>query len=120
MPLMLRDIVKRIVVEQPDMEIVGELSAHDDLVLAAREVDADFVIAGVDGEPPVDGHVLGLSSGLCVIAVVADGRRAYLYTLQLQRESVGALSADVLVSTIRANAHSEHRYRPNEEARWQQ
>jgi DNA-binding NarL/FixJ family response regulator len=103
MPLILRDIVKTIVTDQPDMEIVGELGEDDDLSNAATRTRADFVITSLAGTGlhPSSARLLEARSRVKVIAIAGDGRQAFIYELQPRKHPVGELSPDVLVGVIR-------------------
>jgi DNA-binding NarL/FixJ family response regulator len=105
MPLMLRDIVKTIVSDQPDMEVVGELGLDDDLSNAAVETGADFVITSFEetGLHPSCTRLLDARSRVKVLAIGGDGRQAFLYELRPRRYAVGELSPDVLAAVIRKN-----------------
>jgi hypothetical protein len=105
MPLMLRDIVKTIVIDQPDMEVVGELGLDDLVSDVAVETEADFVITslGDAGLHPSCARLLDSRSRVKVLAIGGDGRHAFLYELQPRRSAVGELSPDVLAAGIRKN-----------------
>jgi hypothetical protein len=105
MPLMLRDIVKTIVTDQPDMEVVGELGLDDDVSNAATETGADFVITSLEatGLHPSCTRLLDARSRVKVLAIGGDGRHAFLYELQPRKHALGELSPDVLVRVIRKN-----------------
>jgi DNA-binding NarL/FixJ family response regulator len=105
MPLMLRDIVKTIVIDQPDMEVVGELGLEGDVSNVAAETAADFVITslGDAGLHPSCARLLDARSRVKVLAIGGDGRNAFLYELQPRRSAVGELSPDVLAAVIRKN-----------------
>jgi DNA-binding NarL/FixJ family response regulator len=102
---MLRDIVKTIVLDQPDMEVVGELGPDDDVPKVAAKTRADFVITSLEesGLHASCTRLLDTQSRVKVLAIGGDGRHAFLYELQPKRSPVGELSPDVLAAVIRKN-----------------
>ncbi len=103
MPLMLRDIVKTIVTDQPDMEVVAELGIDDDVPSVAARTGADFVITSLEnsGLHPSCTRLLDAHSRVKVLAIGDDGQHAFLYELQPRRSALGELSPDVLAAVIR-------------------
>jgi DNA-binding NarL/FixJ family response regulator len=103
---MLRDLVKEIVGREADMEIVGEVSEGAQLVPAARETDAEFVIAALDDLelPAAYRALLDERPRMKVLGLAADGRLGVLYELVPRKIPLGELSAGSLVSAIRAGS----------------
>jgi DNA-binding NarL/FixJ family response regulator len=101
---MLCDIVENIVAEQPDMEVVGKLERRTSLLTAAAEAAADVVILGLgDAELPlVCEELVAAQPHSKVLAVAADGRRAFLYELRPQTSALGEISPQGLIDAIRA------------------
>jgi hypothetical protein len=104
MPEMLRDIVARILAEQPDMEIVGGTEAMGSL----RDVGADVVVIGHD-DPTLATRLVTDRPCLKVLAVTADGRESCGYELRPQRAQLGEISPQGLVDEIRDWMRSEQR-----------
>jgi DNA-binding NarL/FixJ family response regulator len=50
MPAMLRDIIREIVANADDMEVVGELDDRSGIATFAENASADFVLAGLQRE----------------------------------------------------------------------
>lgn len=100
MPEMLRDIVAGILVEQPDMEIVGGAVAMKSLADVVDSVAADVVVIGRD-EPALAMRLVTDRPCLKVLAVTADGRESCRYELRPQRAALGEISPSRLVDEIR-------------------
>ena len=102
-PPMLGDIVKGIVQDAPELNLVGEVDDAGDLVAATRSSNADFVIAGLQGSElsPACAALLDANSHIKVLAVSGDGSTAYLYELLPEVHALGELSPARLVSAIR-------------------
>jgi DNA-binding NarL/FixJ family response regulator len=108
MPRMMRDVFKQML-EQPDIEIVGELDDPLGLLLAAGRTHADVVILGLnDAEfPGVSTHLLSEYPHIKILGVTEDGRRAYLYELRPQKVAVGEVSPQGLLKAIRSAVHAQ-------------
>ena len=102
MPPMLREIVREIVVAEPDLELVGEHDAID--VADAVERDRpDFVIVGADAAADESVRsVIGARLRPRALEVGGDGRESVLYELRPHRVSLGEISSDTLLGAIRA------------------
>jgi DNA-binding NarL/FixJ family response regulator len=99
---MLREIVREIIVREPDLEIVAEHETVD--VGEAVERDApDFVIVGSDAA--TDERVrslVGAHLGFRALEVHSDGKESVLYELRPHRIALGEISSDTLLRAIRA------------------
>jgi DNA-binding NarL/FixJ family response regulator len=100
---MLLSIVRNIVSDQPDFEVVGELSNPAGLRAMVERTGATMVIVGRDRPDPPDafGQLLARTPPVRVLAITDDGRAAVLYDLRPQRIPVGELSAARLVAVAR-------------------
>jgi chemotaxis response regulator CheB len=103
MPHMLRSIIRDIVSDEPDMEVVGELAGQARLLAAVEKTDASFVIIGHDGQDAPDtlGELFAYRPSARVLAVAREGRTGILYELRPQRIPIGELSASRLLAVIR-------------------
>jgi hypothetical protein len=103
MPPMLGGIIRELVLDETDIDVVGELADHGDVVPAAVREEADFVIAG----PPADRlgavyrELLAACPATRLLAVKGDGRGGALIQLAPSSTPVGELSPDVLLAVIR-------------------
>lgn len=104
MPRMLRDIVKELVLAQPDMQIVGEYEADTSLGAAVERTEAEFVISGVPTDEAGAGALLGERPHVKVLAVEADARQTFLWELRPQKVALGEISPRTLLGAIRGEA----------------
>jgi len=99
---LLLDSLQHIVASEPDMAVVGRVSARDSAA-AARRSRADVVVVGQDGTVEADATACRLvrQLGLRVLTITDDGKRGVLYELRPQRIALGDMSADTLCKAIR-------------------
>jgi len=100
---MLCDILAAVLSAEPDMEVVGVLSSRGKLRATVAETKADVVVLALeDSELPEDcGRLLHAHPRMRVLGVASDGRRGFLYELRPLKASLGELSPQGLVETIR-------------------
>ncbi|MGQ0570739.1 MAG: hypothetical protein ACT4P5_14625 [Armatimonadota bacterium] len=105
---MMRDVFKQ-VLEQPDIEIVGELDDPFGLLLEAGRAQADVVILGLhDAEfPGVCTHLLTEYPHIKILGITKDGRRAFLYELRPRKVVVGEVSPQGLLTAIRSAVQAQ-------------
>jgi chemotaxis response regulator CheB len=108
MPTMLHDLVKEIIANEPDMQIVDELpeaEAGDEANVLLRVVRARadvLVIGGSAGELPEKGlRLLHAYPKLRVLGVSSDGRRGFIAHLRADGKAVGDFRPHDLVDAIR-------------------
>jgi DNA-binding NarL/FixJ family response regulator len=101
-----RELVFRIVEEEPGVEVVAEVPDHAfslrDVVVATA---ADVVILGVD-TPALLAECIELLDELAlarVLALSADGRRGYLYGPRPDGTRVDVLSPGLILDAVRRN-----------------
>jgi hypothetical protein len=98
---LLREIVRDVIAHEPDLEIVAEHEVAD-VETAVERDHADFVIVGPDAAS--DERVcalVGAGLGVRALEVHSDGKESVLYELRPHRVSLGEISADTLLHTIR-------------------
>jgi DNA-binding NarL/FixJ family response regulator len=102
MPPLLREIVRETLAREPDLDVVAEYEAGVDVRRAVDDADADFVIVGADAtaRASVASVVCG-QRGTRAIEVRSDGRESVLYELRPHRVSLGEISPETLLRTIR-------------------
>ena len=103
MPPLLRGIVRETLGREPDLEVVGEHEAGADVREAVARDRADFVIVG--SGRAADAYVRSVVGGRCCVRALelrADGTEGVLYELRPHRVSLGEISPDTLLRTIRA------------------
>jgi DNA-binding NarL/FixJ family response regulator len=102
-----RSLVHDIVSCSDDLEIVGELrdepGAERRLLAEAERTQADFVILALREPEVADVHLQLLERRplMKVLAVAGEGHDAHLWELQPQRELLGQISPERLLSAIR-------------------
>jgi DNA-binding NarL/FixJ family response regulator len=102
---MLGDIVRRLVEDEIDLEIVGEVGDADEIAAPAAAVAADVVIVRADRQRLAEElDRIASAAAPRVLAVAGEGRSAYLYSLRPARIELGALSHDRLVAALRPAA----------------
>lgn len=101
-----RELIFRIVEEEPGVEVVAEVPDHAfslrDVVV---ETAADVVILGVD-TPALLAECIELLDELAltrVLALSGDGRRGYLYGLRPDGTRVDVLSPGLILDAVRRN-----------------
>ena len=105
MPPLLRGIVREALGPEPDLAVVGEHEAGVDVREAVARDRADFVIVGSDRTADeLVRSVVGASRGIRALELRADGRESVLYELRPHRVSLGEISPETLVRTIRTVA----------------
>ena len=101
MPPLLRDIIRDAIAREPDLDVVAECG-----VAGLREVverdEPDFVIVGPGATSETVRSVVGAGCGMRALEVRSDGKESVLYELRPHRVSLGEISPDMLVETIRA------------------
>jgi DNA-binding NarL/FixJ family response regulator len=102
-PRMLREIIAGTLSTQSDMALVGEVSDPEALADAVTRTGADVVIWGAEGcDPAAVRWLLETRPTLKVLGVEDDGRRMLLHELQPHTSPLGELSAEALLTSIRA------------------
>lgn len=82
------------------MEVAGTVRKVDGLQKKVARARPDVVVMGAD-DPPLAAALLEQSPRLKVLAVTQEGQDAWLYGLEPERKSLGALSPDRLVKAVR-------------------
>ena len=103
-PPMLEDVVRQVVAEQTDMEIVGEVAGGVDVLLDAGQTGAELVIVVLgDSElPGVCSHLLDEYPHIKVLGLTRDGRSAFVYESRPQTVVSGEVSVQGLRNMIRS------------------
>ena len=102
LPYALQEILADTLSSQPDM-VVRRVGNHMEMLLAARETQADVVIIGMeDVQPPgVVSHLLDEDPSLKVILVDIDDQRGFLHELRPELRPIGQVTSPQLPSIIR-------------------
>lgn len=104
MPQLLRDVIRYLLSDQPDMEVIGNISDWLELLVTAREMHADVVILGVESSelPGICSHLLHELPDIKLLGVTDDTRHAFLHELRPQKVPLREASAQGLLDAIRA------------------
>jgi chemotaxis response regulator CheB len=102
-----RDVVKGILAEAPDIELIGEVSVWE-FGRPGAPVRADVaILAGETASLTDRAHeLLELRPRLRILAVAHGGREGSLYELRPHRTPLGELSAHVLLDAVRTGAEA--------------
>jgi DNA-binding NarL/FixJ family response regulator len=100
---LLREIVRETLARETDLDIVAEHDADVDVASAVEEAAADFVIvgSGVTAHASI-ASIVGAERGVRALEVRSDGKESVLYELRPHRVSLGEISPEILLRTIRA------------------
>lgn len=103
MPRMLRELVRAVVAEQPDLAVVAELDDELDLGAELARSEPDFVIVGTErGElSPACRALFDERPRLKVLALERHGESAIVWELAPHRVLLGEMSPDSLLAAIR-------------------
>jgi DNA-binding NarL/FixJ family response regulator len=99
---MLNDIVKTIIDQQPDLEVVAEVDCESDVAYAVAVHDADLVVADPSCTDGAIERLAGRRSRLRLLEVQASGRGSCLSELRPHRVPLGEISPERLLEAIRA------------------
>jgi hypothetical protein len=111
LPRFMREIVEHALGEAPDIEVIGNVSAFDELAGALPDMRPDVLVVGLgeEGDAPRLDRFLYAMPRLTCLAIAGDARRAFLYELQPRAKPLGDVSPVGLVeairSTLRVGAH---------------
>ncbi len=100
---LIREIVREALAREPDLDLVAEHGADVDVRAAIERDDADFVIVGSDATAHAAVRsVVAADRGFRALELHADGKESVLYELRPHRVSLGEISPETLLRTIRA------------------
>lgn len=101
MPLMLREVVRAVVSNEDDLEVVDERDP-DAALATIRRSEACVVITGLEQFSPEGiGRFLGTGPQVRVLALSTDGREGAVYERQPEERLLGEISPPVLLAAIR-------------------
>jgi DNA-binding NarL/FixJ family response regulator len=108
MPRMLRDVFKQLILEQPDMEVVGELGNGVQLLLATGQTQPDIIILGVESSelPGIGSHILHEFPHVKLLGVSVDAQHLSLYELRPSMGLIGDISPQGLLEAIRKSVQT--------------
>jgi chemotaxis response regulator CheB len=106
MPRLVRDLIERAIVAQPDMTLLAVLESPRQMVQAARAMRPDFVVIGLKARalPTECRQLMAEHPTLRLLGIEAVAGEAHLYELRPHREALGEVSPGDVVSVIRGAA----------------
>jgi DNA-binding NarL/FixJ family response regulator len=102
-PRVLRDIISTMLAQEPDIEMLQDVTTLSGLVEPAATEPADVVVVGLRNAalPDVVAELFERRPTVRVLGIAGDGRHAYLHELRPHRTALGELSPEQLVRVIR-------------------
>jgi len=106
LPRMLAEIVRRVLGEAPDLEVIDMSVNSDNLADSLEYHEADVLVTGLRPDQSIDqfASLLRAHPSLRIFALEGDGRRAVLYELQPHTVPLGDVSPEGLIDAIRSTA----------------
>jgi len=106
-PRMLRDMLKALIHQEQDAEIVGErfgtVGSLDQLQEAITEASPDVLVLGCDQRARVglEERLLSNFPKLRVVALEGEGRTAVVYRQRTEKLKIDEVSPDVLLHAVK-------------------
>ena len=114
-PRMLREVVRKMIEAQPDMEVVGEVLEPVDLHVAVRDTQADAVILDLEDseEPGLTSHLLAAYPDLTILGLAANGKTAFVRPRRQEiLDPTGAKIVNALRHAIRGARNRQEQVAP--------
>ncbi|HKP27922.1 MAG TPA: hypothetical protein VJU15_00870 [Gemmatimonadales bacterium] len=104
LPRMLAEIVRRVLGEAQDLDVVDLSLSSDGLADSLAYHEADVLVTGLRPNQSIERFASLLRShpSLRIFALEGDGRRAILYELQPHTVPLGDVSPEGLIDAIRS------------------
>lgn len=102
-PMMVSDAIRQLVVEQDDMEVVGDCRGPMKILQETGRTKADVVILAQEGieEPALCKQLLSVYPDLTILGLSQNLSAAYTQQLRSQRQSVATDKHVTIVQTLR-------------------
>ena len=103
-PKLLSEVIRNLIEQQPDMEVVGEVIDPIQLIGAARMMTVDVAIVTPlesNEEPKICRHLLAEYPSLKIITLSKKGEAAYLYQSGSPSLPIDEPSSQSILGTIR-------------------
>jgi chemotaxis response regulator CheB len=106
MPRLVRDMIERAIVAEPDMALSAVLESPRQLAQVARAERPHFVILGITGKtlPTECREMLSEQPTIRLLGIEATAGDGHLYELRPHREPLGEITPSHVVAAIRAAA----------------
>ncbi|MBX3304150.1 MAG: response regulator transcription factor [Nitrospira sp.] len=102
-PVMVSDAIRQLVVEQDDMEVVGDCRGPMKILQETGRTKADVVILAQEGseEPALCEQLLSVYPDLTILGLTQNLNAAYTQQLRSQRQRVATDKHVTIVQTLR-------------------
>ena len=103
-PKLLSEVIRNLILNQPDMEVVGEVIAPIELLRAVGAIIADVVIVTplkANGEPRICRLLLAAYPLLIIVTQSAAGEAAHLYKSGMRKKRLDDPSGQAILVAIR-------------------
>ncbi len=102
-PRLIREVVREIIDDQPDMEVVREVLDPLDILLGVMETKADAVILALKGseESGLCSHLLAEYPNLTILCLAFEGESAFIEQLCPRRREILDPSQAIILSALR-------------------
>jgi DNA-binding NarL/FixJ family response regulator len=103
-PVMVPDVIRQLVAEQSDMELVADCRGPMKILQETGRTKADAVILAQEGtdEPGLCSQLLAVYPDLTVLSVTRDGTYAFTQQLCSRRVDMSDIKGDNLIQALRA------------------
>lgn len=108
-PMMVPDPIRQLVMDQGDMELVGDCRGPINILQETGRTKADAVILAQEGtsEPGLCSQLLAVYPDLAIVCVTDDMDTAFAQQLRSHRQELGSAKGHLLLQFLRA-AVKEH------------
>lgn len=108
-PRLMRELISATIADQPDIELVGEVSKHEDLAEAVAQTRPDVLIVPMDDRNKYRmqcGFLLGRYPEMKILALAPEKNRALFYwaIVDVRSKSLESSEAGIL-DAMRQQAH---------------
>lgn len=108
-PRLMGELISTTIADQPDIEVVGEVSKHEDLIEAVAQARPDVLIVPLDNRDKYRvqcGFLLGRYPEMKILALAPDQNRALVYWASLDiRSKVLESSEAGILEAMREKSH---------------
>ncbi len=103
-PKLISDVMRKMINDQDDMEIIGEIADPLQLLILAKNTEADAMIITPitpNGEPKICRQLLYEHPKLVIMTMDADTKIAYVYRVNFPRVCIKAPSSQTIQTVLR-------------------
>ena len=107
----MRELLLATIADQPDIDVVAEISEESDIPHIVKETSPEFLIIGLDAtgrRPAICDLLLKLHPELKIIALASERNFSMFYWASFDIHSTSVESSEVgVLQTLRSNANVE-------------